>query len=410
MSKLAPNQLTARKVDTLKDGSYSDGGNLWITVSGKSKVWSIRYKSPITGKRREMGIGPLRDVTLAEARDKATQARRAIREGIDPIQQREEQRAARLLEVGMTFDTVAAKYIDEQKAAWKDERRPMNWTSSLTRLAYPVLGHKAVQTIGTEDVLAVLRPIWTTKTETASRLRNRIERILDYAGSHGWREGENPARWRGHLANILPKPSAVAKVEHHAAVRWQEIGEVMAALAAAGGISALSVRFTCLTALRSGEVRGARWGEIDLAGKVWMVPAERMKTGSEHRVPLSGPALEILALVKPLAEGPRTLVFPGRVGSQSTSALSKANAGQLSDVALSKALHAAAGTREVTVHGLRSTFRDWVSEATDYPGEVAEMALAHVIGSKVEAAYRRGDLFEKRRAMMEEWGRWCVST
>lgn len=408
MSKLAPNQLTARKVDTLKDGSYSDGGNLWITVSGKSKVWSIRYQSPITGKRREMGIGPLRDVPLAEAREKATQARRLIRDGIDPIQRRDEIKAARLLAVGMTFDTVAAKYIDEQKAAWKDERRPMNWTSSLKRLAYPTLGHKAVRNIETEDVLAVLRPIWTTKTETASRLRNRIERILDYAGSHGWREGENPARWRGHLANILPKPSAVAKVEHHAAVRWQDISQVMAALAAAGGVSALAVRFTCLTALRSGEVRGARWGEIDLAGKVWTVPAERMKTGNEHRVPLSAPALEILTVLKPLVEGPATLVFPGRVGSQSTDPLVKAKAGQLSDVALSKALHAAAGTTEVTVHGLRSTFRDWVSEATDYPGEVAEMALAHVIGSKVEAAYRRGDLFEKRRTMMEDWGKWCV--
>lgn len=171
----------------------------------------------------------------------------------------------------------------------------------------------------------------------------------------------------------------------------------------------MAVRFTCLTALRSGEVRGARWGEIDLAGKVWTVPAERMKTGNEHRVPLSAPALEILEVLKPLAEGPKTLVFPGRVGSQSASALTKANAGQLSDVALSKALHAAADIKDVTVHGLRSTFRDWVSEATDYPGEVAEMALAHVIGSKVEAAYRRGDLFEKRRAMMEDWGRWCCS-
>jgi integrase len=408
MSRLSPNQLTARKVETLRDGSYADGGNLWITVSGKSKNWSIRYKSPLTGSRREMGIGPLRDVPLAVAREKATEARRLIREGIDPIERRKDEKAARILQDGVTFEAVATQYVDEQKAGWRDTRLAPIWVSSLTRLAFPAIGKSTIGSIDTEDVLGVLRPIWTTKTETADRLRGRIERILDYATSHGWREGENPARWRGHLANILPKPSSVAKIEHHAAIPWRNIATVMAALQESNGMSALAVRFTCLTCMRSGEVRGARWREVDLDAKLWAVPPERMKTAKEHRVPLSAPAIEILLPLRDLTKDPEALVFPGRVGSQSASALAKAKAGELSDVALSKALHLAAGTKEVTVHGLRSTFRDWAAEHTDFPRDVAEMALAHAIGSKVEAAYRRGDLFEKRREMMEGWARWCL--
>ncbi len=250
--------------------------------------------------------------------------------------------------------------------------------------------------ITTEDVLAVLRPIWTTINETADRVRGRMERVLDYARTHGWREGENPARWKGHLAHILPKPSAVSKVVHRAAVPWKDIGTVMGRLVVAAGVSPLAIRFTCLTAARSGEVRGARWNEIDLKARLWTVPADRTKTGREHRVPLSEPALEILRILGASAMSREAFIFPGGRPKQ-----------QLSDVAVSKALHAAAGTRNVTVHGLRSTFRDWVAEATDHAGEVAEMALAHVVGSQVEAAYRRGDLFEKRRALMEAWGSYC---
>ena len=396
MSRLSPNQMTARKVETLKDGVYSDGGNLWITIVGKSRVWSIRYKSPTTGRRREMGIGPSRDVPLAVARAKATEARRLIRDGIDPLDHRKEERAARLVENGLTFEAVAERYVEEQKAGWRDERSAPIWTSSLKRLVYPVIGKKAIEAIKTEDVLRVLRPLWVTKTETADRLRGRLERILDYATTHGWREGDNPARWRGHLANILPKPSAVARVEHHAAVPWKGIAAVMAALADAEGTGALAVRFACLTAGRSLEVREARWGEIDLKEKTWTLAAERMKGKKEHRVHLSAPALAVLEELKPdLADGD-AFIFPGGRPKR-----------PLSDVALSKALHVAAGTKGVTVHGLRSSFRDWAAEQTDFPRDVAEMALAHAIGSKVEAAYRRGDLFEKRREMMEAWGRWC---
>ena len=388
--------MTARKVETLKDGVYSDGGNLWITVSGKSRVWSIRYKSPVTGKRREMGIGPYRDVPLAVARDKAAEARRLLREGIDPIEQRKAEKAARLRPKGLTFEEVAERYIEEQKAGWRDGRSAPIWTSSLKRLAYPILGKDPIEAIETEDVLRVLRPIWATTTETADRLRGRLERILDYAGTHGWRQGENPARWRGHLANILPKPSAVAQVEHHAAVDWRAIAPVMAALADAEGTGALAVRFACLTAARSLEVREARWSEIALKEKTWTLSADRMKGKKEHKVPLSKAALAVLEELKPELADKDALIFPGGRPRK-----------PLSDVALSKALHVAAGTKGVTVHGLRSTFRDWAAEHTDYPRDVAELALAHAIGSKVEAAYRRGDLFEKRREMMEAWGQWC---
>jgi integrase len=251
------------------------------------------------------------------------------------------------------------------------------------------MGKKAIENITTDDVLKVLRPIWTTTTETADRLRGRIERVLDYATTHGWRKGDNPARWRGHLSNILPKPSTVVQVEHHAAVPWSGIAPVMKKLAGAQGMGALATRFACMTAARSGEVRGATWGEINLKQKVWILSADRMKGKKEHRVPLSEPALAVLEAVKLSKTAPDAVVFRG--GRPLT---------PLTDVALSKALHVAAGTKNVTVHGFRSSFRDWASENTDYPRDVAEMALAHAIGSKVEAAYRRGDLFEKRREMM----------
>ena len=397
MSKLGPNQMTVRKVSSLKDGAHSDGGNLWITVAGNSRVWSIRFKSPITGKRREMGIGSAKEITLAEARLLAADVRRLLREGKDPIDQRRAGKAALVRQTALTFQVVAEQYIEDQKAGWRDPRMVATWSGSLTRMAYPTIGEKAVANISTDDVVAVLRPVWATKTETADRVRGRMERILDYAQTQGWRQGENPARWKGHLSNILPRPSTVVREQHHAAVAWKDIGPVMAALARSEGMGALAVRFVCLTAARSGEVRGAKWAEINLETSTWTISAERMKAAREHRVPLSGAAMEIVLTLKPLGADKAALVFPGGRPKK-----------PLSDVALSKALHLAAGTRGVTVHGLRSTFRDWVAEATEYPRDVAEMALAHAIGDKVEAAYRRGDLFGKRRALMEEWGRFSA--
>lgn len=398
MCRVSPHRLTARQVATLKSGNLCDGGNLWVVARGASKTWMFRYTSPATGKRREMGLGPTLDISLSMARQDAAHARGLLLQGIDPLVQREADKAAQKRQTGLLFRDVAERYIVEQTPGWTDKRRPTNWRRSLELHAYGKLGDKPAADIDTQDVLAVLRPIWTSITETADKLRGRIERILDYARTHGWREGENPARWRGHLANILPAPSKVAKVEHHAAIPREDIGRVMAALAKAEGISAMAVRFACLTAARSGEARSATWSEIDLATRVWTVPAHRMKANREHRAPLSDGAIEVLKALLPLRDHRHgDLVFPSRKPGK-----------PLTDVALSKALHLAAGTKGVTVHGLRSTFRDWAAEETDYPREVAEMALAHAIGDKVEAAYRRGDLFEKRRQMMDGWARWVL--
>ncbi|MBS1083948.1 tyrosine-type recombinase/integrase [Gluconobacter kondonii] len=393
--KVAPHRLKARQVETLREGALSDGGNLWAVARGGSKTWSFRFKSPATGKRREMGFGPTYDVSLAMARALAADARALLREGIDPIDARTRNR-----EVGRTFAETAERYISEQTPGWRNAKTAPIWRSVLTRYVYPALGEKIVSAIDTEDVLAILRPIWSEKNETANGVRGRIERVLDYARSHGWREGENPARWRGHLSNILPAPGKVTQAGHFAALDRGDVPRVMAALAQSEGVAAKVARFVCLTAARSGEARGAVWSEIDLEGRVWTIPKERMKAGKEHRVPLCNSAVAILREALPLRDTRRgDLIFPGQKAGK-----------PLSDVAVSKALHIAAGTKAVTIHGLRSTFRDWAAEETDYPREVAEMALAHTVGSSVERAYRRGDLFAKRRQMMDDWEGWALQT
>lgn len=391
MSRVSPHQLTARQVGSLKNGALADGGGLWLVAQGEAKSWYFRFTSPVTGTRREMRIGSVANITLADARRRATEARHQMADGLDPIDERRRQKAQDRKETGITFAEVAQRYIKEMTPGWRDPRAATIWASSLKRLAFPIIGAKPIAEVETEDVLSILRPIWQTTTETADRLRGRIERILDYARTHGWRDGENPARWRGHLANILPKPSAVAKVRHHAAVPRKDIARVMARLAESEGMAAKAVR--------SGEVRHATWLEIDMTAQIWIIPAERMKTGKEHRVPLSEGAMAILNEVLPLRDRRAgDLVFPGAKRGR-----------PLSDVALSKALHLAAGAKDVTVHGLRSTFRDWAAEDTDYPREVAEMALAHAISDKVEAAYRRGDLFDKRREMMGRWTQYLLN-
>lgn len=398
MSRLAPHRLTARQVATHKEGDLADGGNLWLVVRGASRIWTFRYKSPVTDKRREMSLGSAYDVSLAEARTLAAESRRLVNQRTDPLEQRRREDADRKRESRISFRDVAGRYIESQRPGWRDPRAVSIWSASLEANVYPVFGDKAVALIDTADIEAVLKPIWTEKTETATRIRGRIERILDYARAQGWRTGENPARWRGHLSAILAPPSKVMKSGHFAAVDRKDIGHVMAALAESQGLAAKAVRFTCLTAARSGEVRNATWSEIDLNARVWTIPAHRMKMGKEHRVPLSDGAVAVLQEVMPLRdERAGDLVFPGQKRGK-----------PLSDVALSKALHIAAGTKDVTVHGLRSTFRDWAAEDTDYPREVAEMALAHAISNKVEAAYRRGDLFMRRKEMMEKWSRWTI--
>lgn len=393
MSRVSPHQLTARQVSALKNGSLCDGGGLWLVAQASAKSWFFRFTSPISGSRREMGLGSVHDLSLVEVRRRAAEARHQLSDGLDPIEERKKVKALRRKESGLTFSEIAMRYVKEMAPGWRGDRSATVWTSSLERLVFPAIGKKPVAEVETDDVLAVLRPIWETTTETADRMRGRIERILDYARTHGWRDGENPARWRGHLANILPKPSAVMKVRHYPAVNRKDIGKVMSTLAEAEGISPKAVRFACLTAARSGEVRNAVWSEIDMMVQTWTIPAHKMKAGKEHRVPLSVGAMAVLQEVLPFRDRlAGDLIFPGGKRGR-----------PLSDVALSKALHSAAGTKDVTVHGLRSTFRDWAAEETDYPREVAEMALAHTISDKVEAAYRRGDLFLKREQMMNEF-------
>jgi len=329
-----------------------------------------------------MGLGPLDTVSLAEARDKARDARQTVRDGKDPITVREERDAT-----APTFAEAAAAYVEAHRAGWRNVKHAAQWESTLRTYAEPFIGSRSVDSIATEDVLEILTPLWTTKPETAARLRGRVERVLDWCRVRGYRHGDNPARWRGHLAALLPPRSRVRTVRHHRALPWSGAPAFMRDLKQRDGMAARALEFLILTAARSGEVRGARWSEVDVGTATWTVPAERMKAGREHRVPLSPRAVELLQAL-PTFEG-TDLIFPGARG------------GPLSDMSVS------AVTRRMKVdavpHGFRSSFRDWAAESTAYPREVAEAALAHTIPDEVEAAYRRSDLFGKRRKLMAEW-------
>ena len=386
---MAIHKLSPRKVATAGPGKYEDGGGLRLVVSATgARKWVFRFT--ISGRRREMGLGSFPDVSLAEAREKAAACRRLVKEGIDPIEARRAERK----EIP-TFTTCAARYIRAHRHGWKNAKHARQWITTLKTYACPVIGNKQVDTISTEDILAILSPIWTSKTETAKRVQGRIENILDFAAAHKWRDQMNPARWRGHLDKLLPKPTRVKRITHHPAMPYSEVSAFMAELAENGSISALALQFLILTATRTSEVLQARWEEIDLEEAVWTIPAERMKARREHRVPLSDTAMNILADL-PLIEG-NPYVFPGARHGQ-----------PLSNMALLQLMrkmgYGAGGNRGHYVpHGFRSSFRDWAGEVSSFPRDVAEMALAHVIENKVEAAYRRGDLFAKRRKLMQAW-------
>lgn len=393
-------RLTALNVQRArKPGMYADGGGLYLQVSASgAKSWVYRFM--LRGKAREMGLGPLHVVSLAEARQKAAEARRLRHEGVDPIELRKAQRAAQRVTEGqgLTFDDCAAAYIDAHKLGWRNEKHALQWKSTIATYASPVFGKLPVQSVDTALMLKVLEPIWSKKPETASRLRGRIEAVLDWATVRMFRTGENPARWRGHLDHLLPARNKVRRPEHHPALPYAEVGDFLRVLRTQEGVAARALEFLILTAARTGEAIGAQWSEIDLDAKLWTVPASRIKGGREHRVPLSTPAVALLRGLK--AEAEKMLVG-------SVYVFNGARRGKpLSNMAMLKLL-ARMGRKDLTVHGFRSTFRDWAAEQTHYPREVAEMALAHVIGDKVEAAYRRGDLFEKRRRMMEDWARYC---
>jgi len=388
--------LTASRTTT--PGYLGDGGGLYLQVSpAGTKSWIYRFRSPVTGRMREMGLGSFPTITLARARLLATQAREMVATGRDPINDRDAARAqARAQASGTrTFAQCSAAYIDAHRAGWRNDKHAAQWASTLTTYADPVLGTTPVQEINTAMVLRVLEPIWRTKPETASRLRGRIESVLAWATTHGYRRGDNPARWRGHLDNLLPARTAVRAVEHHAALPYAQIHEFMADLRTRDGMAARALVFAILTAARSGEVRGATWDEIDLPGKTWTVPASRMKARREHRVPLSDGAVALLTALPRMAD--TNLVFPAPRG------------GPLSDMSLTAVLRRM-GRADVTCHGFRSTFRDWAGETTAFPREVIEHALAHQLKDKAEAAYQRGDLLAKRARLMQAWADYCNRT
>ena len=378
-------------------GYYGDGGGLYLQVSDSgAKSWVFRFKD--SGKLREMGLGPLHTIGLAEARERAQDCRRKRLDGLDPIEARKAQRMAAKLDAAkaMTFKACAERYIASHKAGWRNAKHAAQWTATLETYVYPSFGGLPVQAVDVGLVMKAVEPIWAEKPETAGRVRGRIEAILDWAKSRGYREGENPARWRGHLENLLPKRSKVRRVEHHAALPYPEIGTFMTELRQQEGVAARALEFAILTAARTGEVIGARWSEINIAEQLWTIPAERMKGGREHRVPLSDAALAIVRSMAEIRQG--DFVFPG----------GKTNR-PLSNMAFLMLLRRM-GRSDLTAHGFRSTFSDWCAEQTNFPAEVREMALAHAVGDKVEAAYRRGDLFEKRRQLAEAWATYCCAT
>ncbi|PKO50244.1 MAG: integrase [Betaproteobacteria bacterium HGW-Betaproteobacteria-21] len=343
-----------------------------------------------------MGLGGFPDVTLAQAREKARKARSDIEAGIDPIAQRAAARSALMAARGTetTFEEAARKFIDAKSAEWANLKHAAQWTATLETYAFPIVGKLQVCDVTLAHVVKILEPIWTTKTETATRLRGRIESVLDWATVRGYRHGDNPARWKGHLDKVLPKPSKVATVEHHAAIQIDQMGEFMVELRKRDGIAARALEVLILCASRSGEIRGMQWSEIDMKARTWTIPAERMKMKKAHRVPLSDRVMEILRSM-PRIDGSE-LVFTAPRG------------GMLSDMTLTAVMRRM--KVDAVPHGFRSTLRDWASERTGYPRDVAEMALAHAIGDKVEAAYRRGDLFNKRTRMMADWAAFCDTT
>jgi len=409
----AIHRLTARKVATVKPGRsnavYADGGGLYLQVAaertdtsgrpvGGSKQWVFRFM--LFGRARKMGLGGIHTVSLAEARNEAERYRKMVRDGIDPIEHRNRERAAQRIEASSskTFRECAEAYIKAHRAGWKNAKHAGQWGATLETYAYPNFGDQPVNVIDTAMVLRVLEPIWNVKTETASRVRGRIEAVLDWAAVRGYRKGDNPARWKGHLAALLPAKTTVRAVKHQRALPYEEFGAFMKRLRAMDGISPRALEFQILTAVRPGEALGARWSEIDRTRKTWTIPGARMKGGKgqrDHVVPLSDAALAVLSDLGKCNDpesGGNAFVFPGSAPGR-----------PLSNMAPMSVIKRMGLADRATAHGFRSTFRDWAAETTAYPNHVCEMALAHSIDSKVEASYRRGDLLDKRRRLMNEW-------
>jgi integrase len=378
------NKLSTRKVDTLRvPGRHSDGGGLYLNVSGGGgRSWLFMYK--VAGRRREMGLGSLNAVPLAKARKLAAEARQHLADGHDPL-------STRSKPATMSFAEAAGALVESMSPSWRNEKHRAQWSMTLTVYCAPIAS-VAVSAVSTDDVLRVLKPIWLTKAETAARLRGRIERVLDFAKARGMRSNENPARWRGHLDALLPKRAKLSR-GHHKALPFDKVPRFCEGLHSMPGVSPAALEFAILTAARSGEVMGARWDEVDLVDRIWTIPANRMKGGREHRIPLSEPAMEIIQRMHAIRSS--EYVFPG----------SRPNK-PLSIMALDMVMRRAEA--DATVHGFRSAFRDWAGERTSFPREVAEAALAHLVGDETERAYRRGDALEKRRGLMDAWASHCL--
>jgi integrase len=389
-------RLSAVKVAKVKEpGYYADGGNLYFRVAPTGgRGWIFRFA--LAGRTRDMGLGAYPDISLATARDLAEKYRALVKQGVDPIERRRADLAAQRVESAknLTFDECSQAYIDSHEAGWRNAKHRAQWSSTLNRYASPVFGKLPVAAIDTGLVMRVLKPIWRKKTETASRLRGRIESVLDWARVHGYRSGENPARWKGNLDHLLPAKSKVRPVQHHPALPYSEIPAFMAEIRECPDGAARALEFTILTAARTNETIGATRAEIDPRENAWNVPGARTKSGRDHRVPLSKRALSLLTPTSSNAK--HAFIFEGRQPGSS-----------LSNMAMLKLLERM-GRSDLTVHGFRSTFRDWAAERTNFPNEVVEMALAHAVEDKTEAAYRRGDLFEKRRRLMEQWAEYCA--
>lgn len=384
-----------------RPGLHSDGGGLYLQV-GKSgsKSWVFRYRIrkglPQAGRLREMGLGSLNAVSLSDAREAARSWRKLLQDGKDPIEARAAAKAFAAdagSDSAMTFRQCAAAYIEAHKPSWQSSKHAKQWEATINAYAVPVFGDKAVQDVDTRLVMKILSPIWHKKRETASRVRGRIEAILDWAAANGYRDGDNPARWKGKIDMLLPGRTKTSRVKHHPALPYDEIPSFMSTLRDQPGVAAAALEFAILTAARTSEVLGASWSEVNFSTSTWVIPANRMKAGREHRIPLSNRTVCILKVMEKLRIG--EAVFPSSHSGK-----------HLSNMAMLSVLKRM-GRSDLTTHGFRSTFRDWAAEKSNFQREVAEMALAHAIGSAVEAAYRRGDLFEKRRQLMEAWSSYC---
>jgi integrase len=397
-----------------------DGGGLYLQVTegkGKdkgqiNKSWLFRFK--IDGRERRMGLGSLNTIGLSEARDAAEKCRKLVWEGKDPIEVRAAERAAGKVAKAksITFEACATAYMAAHEAGWRNAKHRQQWTNTLTTYAYPVIGKLPVDAIDTGMVMQILEPIWTEKNETASRVRGRIETILDWARVKGHWSGDNPARWAGHLEHLLAARAKVHKVVNHPALPWEQMPEFMAQLRTVEGLAAKALEFTILTAARSGETRGLPWeGELDVPRELWTVPAQRMKREREHRVPLTAPALAIVEYMRSVRQN--DYVFPGDQADAPLSDMALTETIRRMNEARAKAglplwVDPKQGNREVVPHGFRSSFDDWVGEDTDFPDWLADAALAHAKGDKVEAAYKRGDALKKRRKLMDAWAQHCA--